>query len=175
MKYLLLFFVTTIFCTCTQPPKEASKAPINVNYATFKFSEKPPATDGTDLANWCVNMFGIPALISADPKNYNRRLFAVGDVPTRVVVYYKQLSAVFVLYKVGNHVEVYTSDNLPGCLSNRTNLQISPEGVLLRYNNKAGIDIDVHLQEFPSGIQIALDLPPGGNHGLTVHRCETCR
>ena len=175
MKYLLLALCLPAFFACSQPPKEAVNAPKNENYASFKYSTETYTIDARDPTNWCNIPFRAAALISADPKNYNRRLFAVSDIPTRVVVFYGQLSAVFILNQVGNQVDLYTSDNLPGCLSNKVNFQLSPDGLSFRYDNKAGIDIDVYLQEFPSGLQIALDLPPGGNHGMTVHRCETCK
>ncbi len=131
--------------------------------------------DVRDPNNWCNLHFREAALINADPKNYNRRLFALSDIPSRVVVFYGQFSAVFILYKVGNQVDIYTSDNLPGCLSNKANFQLFPDGLSFHYDNKSGISIDVYLQEFPSGVQIAVDLPPGGSHGITVHRCEACK
>lgn len=131
--------------------------------------------DVRDPNNWCAASFGEVALISADPQNFNRRMFALGEVPCKVVVETGHFSAFFMLAKSGNQVELYTSDNLPACLSSKANFNISPEGISFRYDNKKGINFDVHLHDMPNGWQITIDLPPNSGYGITAIRCETCK
>ena len=174
MKYLLLSMLLASFFACSNatPSKNSGKAQ---NYLTFKFSEKPSAIDINDPNNWCAAHFGEAALISADPKNFYHRIFALSNIPSKIVIDYGHLAAAFMLNRVGDHVEIYTSDNLPACLSNKANFQIAPEGTSFRYNNNKEIYFDVYLEELPNGLQIAIDLPPNGGHGIAVVRCETCK
>jgi hypothetical protein len=175
MKYLLLFLSIASFFACSNAPQNVGGSPKNEGYATFQFSNKPPVMDLHDPSNWCNANLGEAALISADPKNFNRRLFTLGDVPLRVVLDHGHQSAAFMLHKLGNIVTIYSSDNFPTCLSNKANFQISPDGISLRYDNKREIRCDVYLQSLPNGLQIALDLPPEGNLGLAVLRCDACK
>lgn len=131
--------------------------------------------DVRDPNNWCAASLGDAALISADPKNFNRRLFALGEVPCKVAVEVGHFSAIFMLAKTGNQVDLYTSDNLPACLSNKSNFQISPDGISFRYDNKKGLNFDVYLHDMPNGWQITIDLPPNSGYGLTAVRCEACK
>jgi len=174
MKYLLIL-ATASFFACTQAPKNTGNASKNESYLTFKFSTEPANMDVRDPNNWCNAKLGEAALISADPKNYHRRLFALSDIPSRVIVDFGHQSATFMLYKRGRQVEIYSSDNLPACLSNKANFQLSPDGISFLYNNKMDIHFNVYLQELPNGLQIALDLPPDGGLGMTVLRCEACK
>ncbi|MFN0033453.1 MAG: hypothetical protein ACKVUS_00215 [Saprospiraceae bacterium] len=173
MKYLLLALSTASCLACSQPNNGNPKN--KPDYMVFQFSKEMASTDMRDPANWCAARFGESVLISAAPDNYNRRLFALSDIPNRIQMDLGHAAASFMLCKVGDHVDIYTSDNLPACLSNKANFQISPEGTSFRYDNKKAIQFDVHLQELPNGLQIALDLPPGGGLGMSVVRCETCK
>lgn len=175
MKYLLIFIAMTGLFACTQSPKNAGEPLPQTNYKTFKFSDRPAVMDKGNPSNWCDGLFPEAALISADPKNYYRRLFALSNVPNKLVVEIGHMSAALMLKQSGDHVEIYTSENFPACLSNKAFFQISPEGTSFRYDNKREISFEVYLQELPSGIQIALDLPSNGNHGLSVVRCENCK
>ena len=176
MKYLLLCLTFVALLSCNQAPSGGGQnAAKNQKYLTFTYSKDVATMDVRDPGNWCNANFGEAALINADPKNYHRRLFALSDVPTRIAVDFGHLSAFFMLYLRGEQVEIYTSDNLPACLSNKTYFQINPEGTAFRYDNKKDISFDVYLQELPSGVQIALDLPTTGGHGLSVVRCEGCK
>ncbi|MBC7775282.1 MAG: hypothetical protein H7246_07575 [Phycisphaerae bacterium] len=175
MKHLLLYLSIAGFFACSESPKNAGGTPKNESYATFEFSREPAVMDMRDPSNWCAANLGEAALINADPKNFYRRLFAFGDVPLRVVIDLGHQSAAFMLYKSGNHVAICTSDNFPTCLSNKANFQISPDGISFRYDNKRDISCDVYLQTLPNGLQIALDLPLNGGHGLAVVRCDACK
>lgn len=175
MKYLMLLLSSACFFACKETPKNTETAPKNEAYTTFKFSNEIATMDVRDPNNWCNANFGEAALIGADPKNYHRRLFALSDIPVRVIIDHGHQSAAFMLYYRGNQVEIFTSDNMPACLSNKTNFQISPEGIAFRYDNKMDISCDVYLQALPNGLQIALDLPASGGHGLSVVRCEACK
>lgn len=175
MKHLLLYLCIAGFFACSESPKNAGGTAKNESYATFQFSKEPAVMELRDPSNWCNANLGEAALISADPKNYHRRLFALGDVPLRVVLDHGHQSAAFMLHKLGNNVIIYSSDNFPTCLSNKANFQISPDGISFRYDNKREIQCDVYLQTLPNGLQIALDLPPDGNLGLAVIRCDACK
>ncbi|MDO8366378.1 MAG: hypothetical protein Q7T20_06240 [Saprospiraceae bacterium] len=174
MKYLAFLLSIACFLACSQSPKNTGDAPKNESYTTFKFSNAVATIDARDPENWCVANIGEAALISADPKNFNRRLFALGDVPARVIIDYGHQSASFMLYKTGNQVEIFTSDNFPICLSNKANFQISPEGISFRYNNKMDINIEVDIQELPGGLQVVLNLPLNSGHGISVFNCKAC-
>ncbi|MFN0213415.1 MAG: hypothetical protein ACKVT2_04100 [Saprospiraceae bacterium] len=175
MKYLLLVLTFAFFFACKDSPKNPGNPAKNENYAVFSFSKEPPTMDMRDPENWCATSSGEAALISADPQNFNRRLFALGDVPLKVIVDYGNQSAAFMLHKKGNQVELYTSNNFPGCLSNMANFQISPEGISFHYNNKKEVNFDVLLQVLPNGMQIALDLSADAGFGLSVFRCDACK
>lgn len=176
MKYLLflLFLLSQLACNQSTPNTGTSPAK-NGNYQRFQFSKRTATQDMNDPANWCAGRYSEAALISADPKNFHRRLFALGDIPLRVVVEGGKLSSTFMLEPKGDHVEILTSENQPACLSNKANLQLSPDGLSFHYDNKMQIIFDVYLQELPSGIQLALDFPPNYTYGLTAYRCETCK
>ena len=175
MKYLLLSFSVLFFCTCSQTPKEAGAVQKSGKYLSFKYSAKTSSMDVKDPANWCAAQFGEAAMISADPKNFYRRLIAISNIPTRIMVDLGHQAAMFMVYNTGDQVEILTSDNLPACLSNKANFQLAPDGLSFQYNNKMDIQFSVYLQELPNGAQIAIDLPPGGGHGLAAVRCETCK
>ena len=175
MKYLLPSLAILAFLACTPTPNSAGSQPKNQKYLTFEFSKDIATMDVRDPNNWCIGNFGEAALVSADPKNFHRRLFALSDIPTKIVVDLGHQSTALMLYKSGDHVEIYTGDNQPACLSNKASFQRSPDGLSFRYDNKRDMNFDVYLQEMPSGIQIALDLPKIGSYGLTVVRCESCK
>jgi hypothetical protein len=175
MKHLLFSLVLLGIVSCADSPKTAHDQTKNQQYTTFQFSQRPAPVDQKDASNWCAANFGAASLIGADPKNFNRRLFALSAAATRIAVSYGHQQAVFILLKSGDHVEIFTSDNFPNCLSNKANFQISPERTSFIYNNKRDINIEIHLQELANGMQIALDLPPDSGHGLTVDSCEFCK
>lgn len=159
-----------------QSPSEPGNTASNTNSGLkFVFSNTKFSGDPKDPGNWCMARQGGAALVSADPNNFYRRLFALGPVPSRVVVSYGNMSAAFMLHKIGNEVHIYTGENLPICLSVKSSFQLSPGGQSFRYDNKREISFDVHLQELPGGTQIALDLPVNGGHGMTVFSCEGCQ
>lgn len=175
MKQIWLFLLAFGAFACGQNPQKIDNQRTDANYLRFQFSQRMASTAMADASNWCAAGFGETALIGADPKNYFRRLFALSDIPCRVIVDYGNISAALMLHKTDKGVEVLTSENLPACLSNRANFQISPEGTSFRYDNKREISFDVYLQELSSGIQIALDLPTNGGYGMSVVRCEGCK
>ncbi len=175
MKYLLLSLAILGFLACSPTPNSVGNQPKNQKQLMFEFSKDIGTMDVRDPGNWCIGNFGESALISADPKNFHRRLFALSDIPTKIVVELSHQSTALMLYKSGDHVEIYTSDNQPACLSNKANFQLNPDGLSFRYDNKRDMNFDVYLQELSSGIQIALDLPQVGNYGLNVVRCESCK
>jgi len=174
MKYLIFAFSIFGIFSCADSPGNVAGKPKSQQYATFKFSEKPGVISKSDPSNWCNATFGESVMISADPKNFSRRLFLLGDKPCRVAIDYSHQTASFILRKSGDGVEILTSDNLPTCLSNKANFQISPERTSFLYNNKMNINIEIQLQELPNGLQIALNFPADSGHGLTVVPCESC-
>jgi hypothetical protein len=174
MRHLFLLLPVCWFLSCTQSPQNTGNKQTKADYLTFKYSQHTATMDMRDPSNWCTASFGEAAFISGDPKNYNRRVLALSNIPTRVIIDYGKMSAGFILHHTGNHVEVFTSENLPACLSNKANFQISPEGTEFRYDNKKDINFDVYLQELSNGIQIAIDFPPGGSYGISAYRCTTC-
>ncbi len=174
MKHLLFILLLTSLIACSGSSPNGAK-PAATHYLTFQFSSKPSALNISDPGNWCAANFGEAAMISADPKNIFHKMITLSDIPTKVVVDYGHLSAAFMLSKVGDHVEILTSDNLPACLSNKNNFQIYPEGTSFRYDNKREIKFDVHLEELPNGLQISIDLPLNGGHGIAAVRCPTCK
>ena len=97
------------------------------------------------------------------------------NTPARIVVDYGHMSAAFMLWKQGDAVEILTSSNLPACLSNKDNFQISPDGLTFRYDNHRDISFDASMQELAGGLQIAIDLLEGGEHGIAVVRCPECK
>ncbi len=174
MKFLLSVLALTGFFACTNSPQNQNVGKAQ-HYTIFQFSGKPSASDMRDPGNWCAAYFGEAVLVGAAPQNFYRRLFALGDIPSKVVVDFGHMAASFMLNKVGDRVEIFTSDNLPACLSNKSNFQISPEGTSFRYDNKREISFDVYLEELPNGLQIAIDLPPNGSLGIVANRCEACK
>ncbi len=181
MQKFWLFFLLFGLTSCQQTPagsadEKKSGATTKSGY-TFDFSPRKFGADFKDPANWCNIPLGEAALISADPQKYQRRLFALGEVPIRIIIDYghQTATAAFMLQKEGNKVHLFTSDNLPTCLSGGTSFRINDDGLSFRYDNSRNIHFDVYLQELPGGIQIALELPEGGNHGLAVLRCDACK
>lgn len=174
MKYLYLLLLICLGFSCTQSPQNVVNQPTNANYLTFKYSQHTSTMDMRDPSNWCAANFGESAFINGDPKNYNRRVLALSNIPTRIVIDFGKMAAGFILHHSGNHVEVFTSENLPACLSNKSNFQLSPEGTSFRYDNRQGVNVDVYLQELSNGIQIAIDFPVGGNYGISAYRCTSC-
>jgi hypothetical protein len=173
---ILIIICLFLVSACSEVPRTPGNNPQKTNYTTFKFEEKPDTDVFDAYASWCnASSSGETALVGADPKNYNRRLFVLNDKPARIFVDHGHSTASFMLMHAGGLVKVLTSDNLPTCLSNMVSFQASPDGLSFRYDNRRDISFDVYVQELPSGIQIALDLPSGGAHGLSVVRCETCK
>jgi hypothetical protein len=175
MKYFIAPLAFFVFFACSQAPTEFGGRQKNQKPLVFQFSNKIATMDPKDPTNWCNAKYGQAVLISADPKNFHRRLFALGDLPIRVIIDTGHQTAAFMMYKQGNQIEISTSDNLPMCLSNKAGFQLSSDGLSFRYNNKRDISFDVYMQELTNGTQIALDLPPSGSHGMTVIPCKTCK
>lgn len=175
MKYLFFAFFIASFLACSQAPKNAESQQKSTAGVAFVFSKDPMVMDMRDPANWCVAHFAENALVNADPNNSKRRYFAMDNQPHKVVVDYLHFTASFILQRVGQQVEVFTSDNYPACLSNKANFFINPDGSSFRYDNKKHISFDVMLQEFPNGLQVSLDLPPDSGFGMLVNRCENCK
>ena len=155
---------------CTQTAKQPEAKEAGNTGLTFAFS-KQPATPGTNSSdNWCRVSFPEAALINADPVNSNRRLFTLSNGPNRVMVDFGNIVAAFVLKKSGNHVEIFTSDNYPECLSNRVNFSIAANGMAFHYDNQKHIDFDIQLVPLPNGTQIALEMAPDAGYGIIVRR-----
>jgi hypothetical protein len=175
MKPVLIALLFSVLLSCNQSSGTAGNIQKSQKYLRFEFSKHKSTTDVSDPNNWCIARFGDEALIGADPNNFYKRLFALGDVPIKIAVDLGHQAAFLMLNRSGDLVEIQTSENQPACLSNKANFQINPDGTSFHYNNKMDIQFDVYLQELPSGVQIALELPPNGGHGLDVVRCETCK
>ena len=159
---------------CNQTPQQpdSKQAEKNAGNAglTFAFSKQAPVSGAAPGNKWCRVTFPEAAVISADPANFNRRLFALGEGPHKVMVDFTNMTAAFVLQKSGNHVEIFTSDNYPECLSNRLNFSIGADGTTFHYDNKMHIDFDMQLIPLPNGIQIALEMAPEAGYGIIVRR-----
>ncbi len=114
-------------------------------------------------------------MINADAQNYNRRFFALGNVPCQVIVEKGKMSASFMLQQIGKDVMVLTGQNLPTCLSATANFQISPKGTSFTYDNKRNLNFEVLLNALPGGTQIVVELPANSELGLTAIRCDDCK
>lgn len=173
MKNLIVVFGLFLgLFSCSETPKAADKASV---YTRFKFSDKASAMGKNDPADWCNGHYGEAAPISADPKRISHRIFVLDETPSRIVVDYGHMSAAFMLWKHNGAIDIFTSDNLPACLSNKSNFQIAPDGLTFRYDNHRDISFDASLQEISGGIQVGIDLPENGGHGIAVVRCPECK
>ena len=171
--WMLLFGFAGLFACSETSKKSNSTQPENKAAGagpTFVFSTQGMAL-GNDPANsWCRVPFLEAAVINADPTNSNRRIFTLSDGPVKVFVEFGKLTAVFILKKNANKVDIYTSDNFPECLSNKVNFSIGADGTTFRYNNNRYIDFEIHLVPLPNGTQIALEMAPGAGYGIEVRR-----
>lgn len=156
-------------------PSGGESSPNNSIGTRLEFSQRVGGTNVADPSNWCAGAFGEAVLISAAPNNSRRRMFALSNVPNRIIVETGHFSAMFMLYANGKHVEILTGENMPACLSSKNNFALAADGQSFHYDNKQGVSFDLHLQELPNGLQVAIDLPKEDNLGLTAARCEACK
>lgn len=169
MTKIYLLFLFPLFLACNQPnPESVNTGP--------KFAISPHVFSSTlgDPNNWCSAKKGEVAVINADPQNYNRRYFALGNTPCRIIVEKGQMTAAFMLHKTGRDIHIYTGEHLPRCLCQKDNIQVSSDGLTIRYDNHRSIQFEVNFQELPGGTQIALNLPENSGYGMTVIRCDDC-
>lgn len=156
-------------------PTGSENTPNTSTGTRMEFSQRVGGTNVADPSNWCAGAFGEAVLISPDPKNSQRRMFALSNIPNRVIVETGHFSAMFMLRSTGKNVEILTGENMPACLSTRNNFTLAADGKSFHYDNKKGVSFDLHLQELPNGLQAAIDLPEESSLGLTAARCETCK
>ena len=161
-----------IACKQTAKQAESAQGKSNTDNAglTFVFSKQASTPVGGTKDDWCHVPLPEAAVINADPINANRRLFTLSDGPHRVAVDFSNIVAAFVLKKSGNTVEIYTSDNYPECLSNRSNFSIGADGTTFHYDNQKHIAFDIQLIPLSNGTQIALEMAPGAGYGIIVRR-----
>ncbi len=169
--FLILLWCFALACTETSKPgvPSASNAP-EPDRLAFVFSKKAmtPADEVND--DWCHVPFASAAVISADPANFNRRLFTLSDDPHRVVVDYGKMVAALILKRTGNRVEIFTSNHYPRCLTNHKFITIAADGNSFRFDDGRYIKFDVQLIPLANGIQIALEMAPGAGYGIIVSR-----
>lgn len=169
MKYLtfaLMVFLCFQACSGNEKPGQG-KAPEKEQTPGFVFSSQAP---GSGTANWCREPLPNAVPINADPENQNRRIFMIDNGPCYVTVGYGNIVASFVLKKSGNSVELFTSDNMPECLSKRSNFTIASQGNSFHYDNLKHISFDVFYQSHSNGTQIVLEMPPETYYGITARK-----
>lgn len=172
-----MYFATAFafgILSCNSPSVSENRTK-NSGGARLEFSQRVGGTNVADPTNWCAGAFGEAVLISPDPTNSRRRMFALSNIPNRVIVETGHFSAMFMLHAIGENVEILTGENMPACLSTRNNFTLAADGKSFHYDNKKGVSFDLHLQVLPNGLQVAIDLPEGSSLGLTAARCETCK
>jgi hypothetical protein len=163
--WLFVLLCLVVACNPTTPQEESGNTGL-----TFEFSKQPPPISAAEKDHWCRFGFESAAVIGADPINSNRRLFTLSEGPHKVTVDYGNIVASFVLKKSGNKVKIFTSDNNPECLSNKSNFSIESTGTAFHYNNNKHIDFEVQLVPMANGIQVALEMAPGAGYGIIVRR-----
>jgi hypothetical protein len=163
--WLVLSLCGLIACNQSSPLEGSKNTGLK-----FAFSKQAPPMAASAQENWCRVAFEEAAVIGADPINSNRRLFALSEGPHKVTVDFGNIVASFILQKSGNTVDVFTSDNNPECLSNRSNFSIGSPGTSFHYNNNKHIDFEVQLVPMANGIQVALEMAPGSGYGIIVRR-----
>ncbi len=168
--FLLLAVGFLLSCNETLKQPEGGQAATNSGGGGLRFSFSKQLPGAGPSNDWCHLALPDAAVISADPANSNRRLFALSEGPHRVTVDFGNIVASFVLKKAGNLVEVFNSDNFPECLSNSANFTMEPDGQTFKYNNQRYVQFEMQLVPLPNGIQIALEMAPGAGYGILVRR-----
>ncbi len=141
----------------------------------FQFSTAAREAALEDERNWCTHNFHEAIRLDAAADNANRRFFALGSAPHRIAVDAGGQSSAFILKKTSAQtVEVYTSENFPICLSDRTKFSLAADGKTLVYNNGRQIQFTVELNEQPNGTLVILDMAAGAGYGFLIHRCDDC-
>ena len=174
--YRTLFFLL-VLAACQSP---APTSPAKVDQPAtagphFVFSTAARQTDLHDANNWCIHSFHEAIRLDGASGNANRRIFALGTGAHRIVVDAGGQSASFILKKsAAQTVEVFTSDNYPVCLSDRSKFSLDAGNRIFHYDNGRLIRFTAEVAEQPNGWVIALEMEPGAGYGFLVHRCEDC-
>ena len=171
----LIFILSIALFSCSNPASPQPDKP-GANGPAFQFSKKAPVAHPDAAGNWCNAHFTDAVRINADAANPQRRFFLLEDGIIRVASQLGNMTSSFLLRKTGTHTaELYTSDNLPHCLSRREYFSLTENGAFFTYDNTKGIHYTVELQSNNEGLFAILVFPPDLNYGLNVHRCTDCR
>ncbi len=170
LYHSLLF---TLLAACGQSPAPAPPAAsVPPSGLHFEFSTAALIqSDDDDDDNWCRRAFPEALPMYADPVNSLRRWFILGEGSYHVVVDLGTTAASFFLQKKGDTVlEVFTSQQLPECTSNKANFALEAGGTRFRYNNQRKIDFDISAEEVGGGLRIWIEMPVGAQYGLSVRK-----
>jgi hypothetical protein len=171
----LIFSLFIVFLACNNPSSPQSDKP-GASGPAFRFSKMAAPAHPEAAGNWCNAHFTDAILINADAANPQKRFFLLGEGIIRVASQLGNMTSSFVLRKTGERTaELYTSDNLPHCLSRREYFSLAEGGAFFTYDNQKGINYTVELQSTPEGLFVVLVFPPDLTYGLNVHRCTDCR
>lgn len=172
----LISILLVIFSACNAPSSPQADKPGTSSAPGFQFSKATPPAHPETAGNWCSAHFTDALRINADAANPQRRFFLLDDGIVRVAAQLANMTSSFVLRKTGPQTaELFTSDNLPHCLSRREYFSLAEGGAFFTYDNNKGIHYTVELQSNTEGLFAILVFPPDLSYGLNVHRCTDCR
>ena len=178
MRILVLAVTLAVLFSCNnvaQPGQDQSTR-VAADAVTFQFSRAETVPLFQEEGNWCKASFAEAVAISADPANYNRRFFRLGDGIFLVGVDDGGPVSSFMARSAGDKtIELFTSKNFPECLSNLANFTLSPDAATIAYDNKKKIRYGMDARRDTAGLILFFDFPPGSQYGLSVHRCAGCK
>ncbi|MCB9354607.1 MAG: hypothetical protein H6575_08565 [Lewinellaceae bacterium] len=152
-------------------PKENAPAPLAVDAVTFRFDDAELVPALQKEGNWCRMKFDDPVLISADPADYNRRLFRLSEDVCLVNIRLGTTVSTFMLHAAGEkQIAVSTSRNYSECLSNYSNFSLSGNGTSLTYDNQHFIKYTLEATRDDEGLIVYINLTPEISYGITVYR-----
>lgn len=180
VKALPLLLWGLLMAACGTPGKDEAEqkttaspavpSPSSTGGIRFEISTAPAHT-GHTADNWCHGRFDQAQVFYPDPANANRRYFVVGAGMYRVAVDLGSTTASFLLRRRGDQVvEVFTSDQFPECLSNRSNLLAGAADNLLVYDNRRHLRFQVAAERVSGQVRCWLEIPAGSGYGLLAHQ-----
>lgn len=139
------------------------------------FSKTPGRTGREDPSNWCFSKYKEAVVINADRLNVNKRYFYLTQGAHRILLEDGNRKQSFIVRpnKKGR-LELFTSANLPMCLSNRSYFTLSPDGHEFSFDNGRTIKFTFSADIEQGAFKCIIEFPPGLTHGLAVNPCVDC-